>query len=66
MSASCQEQQKSTGDRHMYASRTRFISAAILDRFDSCAWPEDPAATLGAKKATDPVDISARLRRMWR
>src|SRR6266446_2830709 len=32
-------QQKSNGDRHMYASRTRFIPAAILDRFESCAWP---------------------------
>ena len=59
-------QQKSNGDRHMYASRTRFIPAAILDRFESCAWPETPATTLAAKKATDPVDITARLRRMWR
>src|SRR6266446_4115452 len=58
-------QQKSNGDRHMYASRTRFIPAAILDRFESCAWPEAPT-TLDAKKATDPVDITARLRRMWR
>jgi DNA helicase-2/ATP-dependent DNA helicase PcrA len=59
-------QQKSSGDRHMYASRTRFIPAAILDRFESCAWPEAPPTTLVAKKATDPVDITARLRRMWR
>jgi ATP-dependent DNA helicase UvrD/PcrA len=59
-------QQKSNGDRHMYASRTRFIPAAILDRFESCAWPETPATTLAAKKVTDPVDITARLRRMWR
>src|SRR2546427_7210355 len=58
-------QQRSNGDRHMYASRTRFIPAAILDRFESCAWPEAPT-TLDAKKATDPVDITARLRRMWR
>jgi hypothetical protein len=29
-------------------------------------WPETPATTLAAKKATDPVDITARLRRMWR
>ena len=58
-------QQRSNGDRHMYASRTRFIPAAILDRFESCAWPEAPT-TLDAKQATDPVDITARLRRMWR
>jgi hypothetical protein len=59
-------QQKSNGDRHMYALRTRFIPAAILDRFNSCAWPEAPAAILATKKATPPVDVAARLRRMWR
>jgi DNA helicase II / ATP-dependent DNA helicase PcrA len=59
-------QQKSNGDRHMYASRTQFVPAAILDRFESCAWPETPATTLAAQKATDPVDITTRLRRMWR
>ena len=59
-------QQKSNGDGHMYASRSRFIPAAILDRFTSYAWPEAPPTTLAAKKATDPVDITARLRRMWR
>src|SRR5262252_481496 len=32
-------QQRSNGDRHMYAARTRFIPSAILDRFASCAWP---------------------------
>jgi len=59
-------QQKSNGDRHMYASRSRFIPAGILDRFESCAWPEASSTTLAVKKTTDPVDITARLRRMWR
>jgi DNA helicase II / ATP-dependent DNA helicase PcrA len=59
-------QQKSNGDRHMYALRSRFIPAGILDRFESCAWPEAPPTTLAVKKTTDPVDITARLRRMWR
>src|SRR5262249_40409113 len=31
--------QQSNGDRHMYASRTRFIPADILDNFQGCAWP---------------------------
>jgi DNA helicase-2/ATP-dependent DNA helicase PcrA len=59
-------QQKSSGDRHMYASRTRFIPAAILDRFESGAWPETAVATLAVKRATDPIDIAGRLRRTWR
>jgi DNA helicase-2/ATP-dependent DNA helicase PcrA len=59
-------QQKSGGDRHMYTARTRFVPAEILERFDSHAWPEAPAAILTRKQATEPVEISARLRRMWR
>ena len=28
------------GDRHVWAARTRFIPAALMDRFDACAWPK--------------------------
>jgi DNA helicase-2/ATP-dependent DNA helicase PcrA len=42
--------QRSNGDRHMYATRTRFIPSEILKFFECCAWP---------------VDIRAKLRRMW-
>jgi DNA helicase-2/ATP-dependent DNA helicase PcrA len=59
-------QQRNGGDRHMYTARTRFIPAAILDRFESCAWPEAPAGTSAAKNAADHFDMGARLRRMWR
>src|SRR5207247_3571425 len=31
--------QRSNGDRHMYASRTRFIPAEILKFFFVCTWP---------------------------
>src|SRR5467141_2216448 len=37
--------QRGSGDRHMYAARTRFIPAAIMDRFESCAWPQPAAGT---------------------
>jgi DNA helicase II / ATP-dependent DNA helicase PcrA len=57
--------QRSNGDRHMYASRTRFIPAALLGHFECCAWPEAtaPAASVKPKPAT--VDIGARVRRSW-
>src|SRR4029078_6960669 len=32
-------QQSRAGDRHVYASRTRFIPDALLPHFDACAWP---------------------------
>jgi DNA helicase-2/ATP-dependent DNA helicase PcrA len=59
-------QQKSGGDRHMYTARSRFIPSEILDRFDSRAWPEAPATTLMRKKANNAVELSARVRQMWR
>jgi DNA helicase II / ATP-dependent DNA helicase PcrA len=58
--------QRAHGDRHMYASRTRFIPAEILGHFERRAWPLAAAAAPEAKVAAAPVDIGARLRRMWR
>ncbi len=59
-------QQSAYGDRHVYAARTRFITAAMLDRFELCSWPP---AVAGAQRAAAPaarVDIGARMRAMWR
>jgi DNA helicase-2/ATP-dependent DNA helicase PcrA len=59
-------QQRSNGDRHMYAARTRFIPDSMLHYFESCAWPMAPAAMQASGKSQrDPVNISAYLRRMW-
>src|SRR3954471_6580878 len=33
------------GDRHVYASRSRFIPDELLDLFDQTAWPYAPAGT---------------------
>jgi len=60
-------QQRSNGDRHMHAVRTRFIPSAILGLFEKCAWP--PAAREGNSNATTQpkaVDVGARLKQMWR
>jgi DNA helicase II / ATP-dependent DNA helicase PcrA len=59
-------QQRQYGDRHVYAVRTRFIPAAILRHFACRAWPSarpGPAGETASARA--PVDIGARLRRMW-
>src|SRR5262245_43930426 len=58
-------QQRGSGDRHMYAARTRFIPAALLDRFESCAWPAATSAGATPTGTRESVDIGARLRRMW-
>jgi DNA helicase II / ATP-dependent DNA helicase PcrA len=58
--------QNAQGDRHVYAARTRFIPAALLQLFESSAWPLAAAADtrLGARQVR--VDVGARMRGMWR
>jgi DNA helicase-2/ATP-dependent DNA helicase PcrA len=53
------------GDRHVLASRTRFIPAKLLPLFDRISWPparlEEKQVANGAR-----VDLAARMRAMWR
>jgi DNA helicase II / ATP-dependent DNA helicase PcrA len=58
-------QQRGNGDRHMYASRTRFIPSPIVKHFEQCAWPP-PSRETGLKCNVKPTDIGALLKRMWR
>ena len=60
-------QQNAHGDRHVYASRTRFVPRDVLHLFDAATWP-----VLSAKTATRSasqgvrVDVAALMRGMWR
>jgi DNA helicase-2/ATP-dependent DNA helicase PcrA len=60
--------QSAQGDRHVYASRTRFIPGGLLNLFNKTAWPVIAA---GSAAVRDPrqgmrVDVGARMRGMWR
>ena len=57
--------QRNNGDRHMYASRSRFVPAEILKFFETSAWPVTRETAKNGNPHRDPVDIKARLRRMW-
>ncbi|TAM52941.1 MAG: ATP-dependent helicase [Paraburkholderia sp.] len=62
--------QSAQGDRHVWASRTRFIPASLLPLFDAHAWPRvtpaaPPTATGLAAAAKARVDIAAQLKGMW-
>jgi DNA helicase-2/ATP-dependent DNA helicase PcrA len=57
--------QRSTGDRHVYAQRTRFISNAMLAHFKTCSWPAARSAYGSEKRSSTKVDIRARMRGMW-
>ena len=55
------------GDKHLYASRTRFIPAGIESEFDVCAWPRPMQRSSTARQAGGvTVDLAARMRGMWR
>src|SRR6201992_367869 len=59
--------QHAHGDRHLYASRTRFIPEKLLCLFERTAWPV--VATEAASRSASQgqkVDIGARMRGMWR
>jgi DNA helicase-2/ATP-dependent DNA helicase PcrA len=53
------------GDRHVYASRTRFVPAAVMRHFECVTWPLSTAETGGRKNARQVlIDISAKMRGM--
>jgi len=59
-------QQPTNGDRHVYASRTRFLPDSLLALFEMRSWPVvgEQASTRSPQDAR--VDIGARMRAMWR
>ena len=62
-------QQSAAGDRHVYASRSRFIPDALTPLFECTAWPVAAAAVEEPKAAIGPavaVDIAGRIRLHWR
>jgi len=55
------------GDRHVYASRTRFIPPSLLQHFECRTWPvtsASPVTQAGARQTR--IDVGARMRGMWR
>jgi DNA helicase-2/ATP-dependent DNA helicase PcrA len=58
--------QSPTGDRHVYANRTRFIPKSLLGFFEKTTWPiidhEDRTATAPLVK----VNLAEQMRGMWK
>ena len=61
-------QQAARGDRHVYASRTRFIADADAQRFETLVWPQAPVPSTPQMSACLPptIDIRAQARAAWR
>ena len=59
-------QQGGGGDRHMYASRTRFLPDSLAPHFDIGAWPVAAPAVDRIPGAVASLDLAARMRAMWK
>lgn len=58
--------QHAQGDRHVYASRTRFIPEALLMHFERANWPLAVASAATVGSQGPKIDVGARMRAMWR
>jgi ATP-dependent DNA helicase UvrD/PcrA len=59
--------QNARGDRHVYASRTRFIPEVLLPCFERTTWPGAAAEGAAVAQSHGPrLDVRARMRGMWR
>jgi DNA helicase-2/ATP-dependent DNA helicase PcrA len=58
--------QHAHGDRHVYASRTRFIPDRLLGLFEKTVWPQAAAAAARVASQGPRIDVGARMRGMWR
>jgi DNA helicase II / ATP-dependent DNA helicase PcrA len=59
--------QSAQGDRHVYASRTRFIPEGLLGLFDRTSWqPVVVGAPARAASQGARINVAARMRGMWR
>ncbi|MXN48635.1 AAA family ATPase [Shinella kummerowiae] len=58
--------QNAQGDRHVYASRTRFIPATLLQYFETATWPKVSAAASERSANQIRVDVRERMRSMWK
>src|ERR1700746_2190103 len=54
------------GDRHLYASRTRFVPEALLPLFERTSWPVAAEASQRVASQGPRIDIGARMRERWR
>jgi len=57
--------QAASGDRHVYANRTRFIPNRLLSSFEQRSWPPAPLPPGMGEGGQARVDLAARMRGMW-
>jgi DNA helicase-2/ATP-dependent DNA helicase PcrA len=57
--------QRSLGDRHVYAQRSRFIPNGTMKHFQKCHWPRVDSAAGATVKPRSSIDVKAKMRSLW-
>lgn len=58
--------QSGSGDRHVYANRSRFIPNRLLKHFEQITWPTaEPQTAARDETRQAAVDLAAKMRAMW-
>ena len=55
-----------TGDRHIYANRTRFIPNRLVKQFEQRTWPQVALTPPEFNAGQARIDLAARMRGMWK
>jgi DNA helicase-2/ATP-dependent DNA helicase PcrA len=58
-------QQRAHGDRHVYATRSRFLTNEVFEHFSRETWYPRSALPNGDRAETTKVDLQALLRDVW-
>jgi DNA helicase-2/ATP-dependent DNA helicase PcrA len=58
-------QQSRGGDRHVYATRSRFLTPSVCEAFEHVTWPAASAETAAARPARAPIDLMRQVRNAW-
>jgi DNA helicase-2/ATP-dependent DNA helicase PcrA len=58
-------QQSRSGDRYVHGTRSRFLTDAVLERFERSAWPAGSEPGASAAAAGPRIDVAEQLRRLW-
>jgi len=57
--------QRSLGDRHVYAQRTRFIPNTMTKHFQRRLWPRADSVAGATVKPRSSIDVKAKMRGLW-
>lgn len=58
-------QQSRMGDAHVYGARSRFMTDALLAKFEQKGWPSSSTPATTPTRHTARIDVAAKLRDLW-